>query len=475
MNRKNIINFAIGPIFSGFLVLLTVPFVSWFFSIEDVGRLSMLQVVLGLSVSFFSLAMHQAYVREYNEQDDKASLLKAAVVPGMVFTAIFIVIILAQPYSISLLIFNIESTFISFLLILSVVFSFFINFFVHILRMEERGVAYSISQILPRLSMLIFIAALIIFNWKKNFENLILVNAIALFFSFLLFLWLTKKSWVPFIIVRINRVLMKKMLIFSSPLVVGGLAFWGLTAIDRIFLNYYVGFEELGIYSVASSLAGGVGVLSAIFSNLWHPVVFKWIKKGGDHHKIQLIMEVMIIAVALVWSFVGFFSWILVYFLPSEYLNVQYLIVACIALHLFYMLSEVTVVGINISRKTSYAMVASIIALIVNIVFNFILIPEIGASGAALSSLIAFFVLFTVRTESSAFLWYSIPRYKIYIVAIGYTTATCIFVLLNPEIKYFNFVWVGLALLTLILFKKSFKDLIQSLTQNKKIAKPLFF
>ena len=83
MKAKTILQFSIGPIGAALLSLVTLPFVAWFFSVEDVGRLTMLQVVLSLSVSLFSLAMHQAYVREYHEEDDKQALFKACVIPGL--------------------------------------------------------------------------------------------------------------------------------------------------------------------------------------------------------------------------------------------------------------------------------------------------------------------------------------------------------------------------------------------------------
>lgn len=458
MNTRKIIHFAIGPIGAAALSLITLPFVTWFFSVEDVGRLTMLQVTLGLSVSLFSLGLHQAYVREYHEENDKGALLKAAMLPGAALLIFCSVVLVLLPYSISEVFFDIDSGKLTFLLVLGVFSSFLINFLAHIVRMQERGLAFSATQVLPRLALLIFIGLILLLGLTNSFENLMSMSVLSLISSLTLFLGLTRRSWLPALQARLNVVLMKKMLRFSLPLLAGSLAYWGLTTMDRFFLRMYSGLEELGVYAVSATLAGAVGVVSTIFSNLWHPMVYKWVKEGADPSRIQRVYENMMIFVALLWSSAGMLSWVLVYFLPAEYKAIEYLIVACISMPLFYMLSETTVVGIGITRKTSFSMFASIAAFVVNALLNYILIPEYGASGAALASVVAFFVFFVLRTESSAYLWQSFPRVKLYIVSSCYMIATAVMVLNKAGIKHFIFVWMVVLLVTILLFAVRLKE-----------------
>lgn len=458
MNTRKIIYFSIGPIGSAALSLITLPFVTWFFSVEDVGRLTMLQVTLGLSVSLFSLGLHQAYVREYHEENDKAALLKAAMLPGAALLMFSSAAFVLLPYSISEVFFDIDSGKLTILLVLGVFSSFLINFLAHILRMQERGLAFSATQVLPRLALLIFIGLILLLGLTNSFENLMSMNVLSLITSLTLFLGLTRRSWLPALQARLNVVLMKKMLRFSLPLLAGSLAYWGLTTMDRFFLRMFSGLEELGVYAVSATLAGAMGVLSTIFSNLWHPMVYKWVKEGVDPGRIQLVYENMMVFVALLWSLAGMLSWVLVYFLPAEYKAIEYLIVACVSMPLFYMLSETTVVGIGITRKTSFSMFASIAAFVVNALLNYILIPEFGASGAALASVVAFFLFFVIRTESSAYLWESFPRGKLYVVSSCYMMATTVMVLSRAEIKYFIFVWLGVFLITMLLFAVRLKE-----------------
>ena len=75
MDRSKIIGFALGPIITAILGLASLPILAWYFSTEDIGRISMLQVVISFTVILFSLGLDQSYVREYHQVKNKAVLL----------------------------------------------------------------------------------------------------------------------------------------------------------------------------------------------------------------------------------------------------------------------------------------------------------------------------------------------------------------------------------------------------------------
>ncbi|MCK8137049.1 lipopolysaccharide biosynthesis protein [Pseudoalteromonas sp. 2CM28B] len=453
MNLKKILQFSIGPIGAAALSLITLPFVAWFFTVEDVGRLTMLQVVLSLAVSLFSLAMHQAYVREYHEEDDKQALFKVSVIPGLAVLLLVSVITIALPFSISMLLFEIDSTLLSFMLFIGIFASFFINFLAHVVRMQERGLVFSATKITPKLFLLIFIGLIMLLNLKAEFKTLMIMNTLAVLSSLMMFLWLTRDTWLPALKKNVSIVLLIKMLKFSLPLVAGGIAYWGLTTMDRFFLRSLSGFDELGIYAVAVALAGAVSVVSSIFSNIWHPILYKWAKEGIAQKKVQCVIDNMIIFVALIWSLAGVFSFIVPWFLPKEYQAIEYLIVACVAMPLFYLLSETTGVGIGITRRSKYSMFASISAFLVNALLNYLLIPDYGATGAALATVLAFFVFFIVKTEFSARLWCAIPRIKMYILILSYVIGTLVMVLSKANLGHFYLMWVFLFVFTCLLYR----------------------
>ena len=58
--------------------------------------------------------------------------------------------------------------------------SFFINFLAHVIRMQERGLAFSITQISPKLFLLILISLIMLFDLKAEFYTLMLMNTLAI-------------------------------------------------------------------------------------------------------------------------------------------------------------------------------------------------------------------------------------------------------------------------------------------------------
>jgi len=414
LNLNKILSFSIGPIASAAVGLITVPIIAWLFSPEDIGRLSMLQVVVSFSLLLFSLGLDQAYVREYHEVIDKPALLKAVFLPGWLMLLAALITLALYPLSVSQLLFGIDSILLTGFLVSAVLLSFLSRFMSLILRMQERGLAYSMSQLLPKILFLGVVLSYVLFDVKAVFENLMMANTFSLFAVFLVFVWNTRKELSSALVSSIDKTKQNYMIRYAMPLIGSGVAFWGLTAMDKFFLRGLSTFHELGVYSVALSFASVALVFQAIFSVVWVPVVYKWAAEGEDPNKIKKVIAYVSLAVTLIWSVAGMFSWAVAWILPHQYEKVQYILLVTMAYPLLYTLSEATGVGIGIKRKTQYSLLAAIFALIVNMIGNYFLIPVYGAAGAAIASALAFLLFFVVKTEASARLWVTFPRFKMY-------------------------------------------------------------
>lgn len=414
LNAKKILSFSIGPIGAALLGVVTLPLLAWFFPVEDVGRFAMLQVAISLSVFLFCMGMDQAYVREYCEVSDKPSLFKTVIHPSFLMMIFLLITISLIPLSLSQILFGYDSVVLSSLLILSVILFYNSRFLGLILRMQERGLAYSIGQITPKVVFLGVIMAVVSLDSGASFEVIMIANTFSIVIFFVVLGWLTRAEWSQSFKSKVDRAKQRKMLRYAIPLVGSGLAFWSLTTLDKIFLRSWSSFEELGVFSIAATLAGVALVLQSIFSTIWPPVIFKWASEGVNLLKFKNLMDYISLVVILIWSLVGGLSWFITFLLPAEYSNVQYIILAVIAYPLLYTMSEVMGVGIAIKRRTIFFLVASLIALLINVVMNWVLIPKYGASGAAIATAISFFVFFSIRTEFSAHVWESFERFRIY-------------------------------------------------------------
>lgn len=414
MSPKKIIGFALGPIGGAILGFISLPIITWFFTQEDVGRITMLNVVCGFSTMIFSLGLDQAYIREFHESNNRAALFKLTILPGLVLLTLTLIILLSFNNIISIWIFDIDNNLLSVLISAAIISGFIARFLSLILRMNENGLAYSMSQLLPKLLLILIICGYILFSLKKDITNLVLANVSSIIFVCLIYIWNTRKEWSLSVKEDIDFIYLKELLTYGIPLIFGGLAFWGLTVTDKIFLKELSNFEQLGLYSVAVSFASAAAIFQNIFSTIWAPVVYKWASAGEGLDKIYKVNRYVLIIVILIFCLGGLFSWLVTYILPSNYNDVQWIIVPCLGFPLLYTLSETTVIGIGIMRRSGFSMFASIISFLINLVGNWWLIPILGATGAAISTCISFWIFFILRTEFSIYVWKTIPRLALY-------------------------------------------------------------
>lgn len=414
MTPKKIAAFALGPLAGAALGFVTLPIITWFFSQEDIGRLALLNVVTSFSTLLFSLGLDQAYVREFHETKSRPALFKTTLFPGLILLLISLAVLLSFDNIISKWLFEIDSFLLSIMVAAVVLSTFIARFLSLILRMNEKGLAYSMSQLLPKLLLILIIGSYVVFSASKSTTNLVLANVSATLLVCIVYAWNTRKEWLAGLRKTIDYKYLKKLLDFGVPLIFGGLAFWGLTATDKILLKELSDFEQLGLYSVAVSFAAAATIFQSVFSTVWAPTVYKWAAAGEGLEKIHKVNRYVLLVVIILFCLAGLFSWVVTLILPDNYNSVQWILISCLGFPLLYTLSETTVVGIGIARRSGFAMLAAFIAFLINLIGNFWLIPKWGATGAAASTCVSFWFFFFLRTELSIFLWKPIPRLTLY-------------------------------------------------------------
>ncbi|TDO50236.1 O-antigen/teichoic acid export membrane protein [Idiomarina sp. 017G] len=431
----------------------------------------MLQVTLSFGVLLFSLGLDQAYVREFHERENKPALLKQASFPGLVLLILTLLGLLCFGGVISELLFGISAVHLSLLVALALLASFISRFLSLVLRMNERGLAYSMSQLLPKLLLVVLVGLYVLLEADKTLTNLVLATTASFVTVTLVFAWNTRDEWLKAIPAPFDLSEVKSLLRFGLPLILGGLAFWGLTALDKVFLRTLSSFEELAVYSVSVSFAAAATIFQSVFSTVWAPTVYKWASSGKGLENVEKTTRFVLAIVVLLFCLVGLFSWIVTYFLPPAYKPVQWIVVSCLGFPLLYMLSETTVVGIGISRRSSFAMLAALIAFGVNVIGNLWLIPLFGAKGAAVSTCVSFLFFFILRTEFSIYLWRKIHRGTLYTYTTFSVSLACTFTLYGEVLSnLMTIAWIVLVLASFVSFRREYISVFKFICEKSKIG-----
>lgn len=472
MRLRSVLGFAVGPIATAVLGLFAVPVMAWVFPPADVGRLNVLQIAISFSLLFLVLGLDQAYVREYHEAKNKAQLLKSCFIPG------FILLLLSAGVSVF---FSVELAGLLYaesdprlyLMTVAAFFSaYFSRFFSLILRMQERGWAYSTSQILPKLVQLLLVTFVVLTEWKRDFALLQGILLTSMVSVFLLYAWNTRKEWRGAIFEKIDKEQLRQLLKFGFPLVFSGLTYWGLAATSTFALRIWSPLEELAVYSVAHSFAGAAIVFQSIFTVVWAPAVYKWVSQGVDMKIVDAVAQQALAVVCALIAVSGSFSWLCDFLLPDQYAAVKYILLCMLMQPLLYTLSEITCVGIAIERRTIYSVWIALAALVANILLSFFLVPAYGAPGAAVANAMAFTVFFVARTEVSARIWRRFPRSRLYgyMAAFLFSTLITVFGGSMAPITVHLF-WVVVLLASLFFFRKEWREIFHLLRSRRRSPK----
>ena len=466
MNKKKLLGYMLGPVGSGLLGFVSLPIIAWFYSVEDVGRISMLQVFMSFSVLFFCLGLDQAYVREYHESKNKPALLKTVFFPSLALSILsFLLLAIYDLKIVSKWLYEIPSTYLSLITILCFVIALASRFLSLVLRMQERSFAFSMSQLLSKIIFLLIVINTVWLGFARDTYSLVTATTASMILAFLVFTWNTKSEWLIAIKEQININELKSAFSFGWPLIFGGLASWGLNVMDRLFLRYFSTYTELGVYSITMSVAVVVTIFAGIFNTIWSPMVYKWMSEDNfDYEKIDTVLEYVVAAIYFFIVLTSLFSWVIPYFLPPQYSNIQYLLAVCLLGPLLYTLSEVTGIGIAVVRRTKFSMLCAIVAMLCSLILNYFLVPQFGAAGAAISTAVAFFIFFILRTEISQLVWRKKSHLKVFLIMLSLLIISSLNLLLEQFRVEIYFLLTGMFFFGFILFNKIVKEILQKIS-----------
>jgi O-antigen/teichoic acid export membrane protein len=237
-----------------------------------------------------------------------------------------------------------------------------------------------------------------IYNPYWSVEYILISNFLASAFTLPL-LW---RSFIGFTI-RINRAVIKPMLIYSYPLMFMGFAGMIDEMLSRIILKYVLpeGFypnrtnlEALGIFGACYRLSMFMTLAVQAFRYAADPFFFSQARDKNAPELFAKVMKWFIISGCLIFLFVSanlsLFGLILRNPVFREgILVVPVLLMANLFLGIYYNLS----IWYKLTDKTQMGLMISLGGAVITILFNFILIPYAGYMGSAITTLICYFLM----------------------------------------------------------------------------------
>jgi len=196
-----------------------------------------------------------------------------------------------------------------------------------------------------------------------------------------------------------DRPLFRRMQTFGMPLVPSALALWAINFIDREFVSWMKGNAEVGVYSAAIKIASLVTFVLIAFRTAWP--AFAYSIEDDRKAKSTYAFVLTYLMVFTLWAALALGAlapWWVKLLTAPEYQRAQKGVALLAFAGAAYAGYTVLAIGSGRARRTQLNWVVTGVGAAANIAFNFLLIPPYGMVGAAISTLIAYVVLFLGMT-----------------------------------------------------------------------------
>ena len=271
---------------------------------------------------------------------------------------------------------------------------------------------------------------------------------------------------------RIDKVLMKSMLLYSFPILIANISFIINENLDKMFfpklLPGVYGETELGIYAAVTKIAVFLSLFITGFRLGAEPFFFSYAKHENAPRTYAKIMEYFVILMVLV--MVGItvnLDW-LKHFIrgndlqPDVYWEglkvVPFILLNFVLLGVYVNLS----VWYKLTDQTRFAVYISVIGALVTIALNFLLIPIYSYLGAVATTTAAYLVMILLSLYWGQ-KYYPIPyhflKIALYLI-LGLCLSLASFYIFDSNIWMGNGLWMLLCLIVGFSEKKSILPLI---------------
>jgi O-antigen/teichoic acid export membrane protein len=269
-------------------------------------------------------------------------------------------------------------------------------------RVEERAVAFVIASLA---NVLITIAAtlILVVGLHKGPTGAIVGNFLG-----------TLSVYFPLLVYRryqlgleFSRDLLRQMNKFGMPLVPSALALWAINFVDRFFIAVFKGQVEVGVYSVAVRISSVIVFIMIAFRLAWPAFAYSIEDDQEAKRTYAFVLTYLLFLCSWISLALGLLSpWLVKVLAPKpEFARASEAVALLAFASSAYAGYTVIAIGIGRARKTQLNWIVTGAAALVNVALNFALIPPYGMMGAAISTAVAYVVLFLGMTWNAQRVW----------------------------------------------------------------------
>ncbi len=456
---KQSLIYGAGHIMARSITFLLLPLYTNVFSLENYGIISLVYTFLGFMNIMLHYGLDASLLKHYvpANQEEKKSILTNTYASFFTTTTVFVIIMILLKNHVSTLLFGINIP--KAVLLISGILFFDILWAIHvlILRAEEKYILFSginLFNVLSSLGLNLYF----VFYLQFGIYGVLLSNIITSGCIFLATFPIILKR-ISFNTISIDK--WKKLMKFGHPFLFAGIFSMILELSDRYILHYLTDIETVGLYSAGYKIGMFMMLVVMGFNMAWQPY---FLKKSIIEKKY--INQVTTIVIPIL-----FFLWILLLIWSNDLIRIQFWnstffgekywdsakIIPVIALaYIFHAVYLLQLPGVYLLDKPGWIALIKGIGAAVNIILNFLLIPEYGIMGAASAtclSLMLIAVIFYFINKQIFPISYNWN--KLWVILI--TTGLIYFIQYNLKLNFSMKILVSISYPAIMIFTGVFK------------------
>ena len=386
----NSLLFAVGNLGSKLINIILVPLYTYYLSTAEFGVVDVVQTTAKMLLPILSLSIFDGVLRFVMDKEEDAN---AVFTNGVMITTIgSLIALLIYPILESFKLLDGLMGYMIIILILQAYQSLFAQFSRAIGAIK----AFAINGLLMAL-VTGLMNVLLLVQFDMGINGYLLSMVIANLFS-IFFLSIAVKGHSYFKVKTINKTLIKKMLIYSIPLIPNAFMWWVINASNRYFIVFFIGASANGLFAVASKIPTLLSVLNTIFFQAWQ---LSAIEEFESKEKSKFFSEVFsyfqMVMLLGASAIIVIIKLAMQFFVAPEYYTAWQYIPFLLLGVVFSSYSGFIGANYIAAKETKGVFKTSVIGGIINLIANVILIPLIGINGAGLATMISFFAMWVLR------------------------------------------------------------------------------
>lgn len=438
---KNTLVLLLGKIFTQFLSFLLLPLYTSYLTTSEYGVADLISTYVVFLAPILCLQIESAgfrfLINSRNKEEESYKIIKCILLFSFKILFYLSILMLLADY-----IFKIP---------------YFIYIYLYLILYElyslnqqfARGLGknneYAISSCLYGFAVIIC-NLLFIIKCNMGIVGLLLSYIIACLVSLLFLVYKNRIIHIIFStkIKNEKNIIIKNGLNYSIPLIPSSISWWVLNLSDRTIISYFISAAANGIYSISNKFSSiYIGIFNIVNLSWTESVSLHIDSKDGFLEKLYNILIKFFFTILIV--IIGIIPIIYPYFIGKNFYSSYYYIPILLFGSLFnvcFGLTQAIYVGL---KKTKALAKTNIICALINIIINLCLIGFIGIYAAAISTFLAYFMLFI-------FQYYDINKYFKIKLELHSNIPFLIIFVIGIFIYYFNNIYISIIYICFSLF-----------------------